>query len=108
MISISQDFMIITYSDEVLLWINKLLLSFLATLSINFRKMPLFSSGKKSPVELVKTLHDALNIMSKEHTGKKNEKVITDKFKMYDYDETLGLVYYIDTHTVTYLFCVSY
>ncbi|XP_046854129.1 calcium-binding protein 39-like [Xenia sp. Carnegie-2017] len=47
--------------------------------------MPLFSSGKKSPVELVKTLHDALNIMSKEHTGKKNEKALEDVNKSLSY-----------------------
>jgi hypothetical protein len=37
--------------------------------------MPLFSSGKKNPAELVKALHESLNIMSKEQSGKKNEKV---------------------------------
>jgi hypothetical protein len=37
--------------------------------------MPLFSSGKKSPAELVKVLHESLNIIDKEQSGKKNEKV---------------------------------
>ena len=37
--------------------------------------MPLFSSGKKNPAELVKALHESLNIISKEQSGKKNEKV---------------------------------
>ena len=37
--------------------------------------MPLFSSGKKNPTELVKALHESLNIIDKEQSGKKNEKV---------------------------------
>ncbi|CAB3984734.1 calcium-binding 39 [Paramuricea clavata] len=40
--------------------------------------MPLFSSGKKNPAELVKALHESLNIMSKEQSGKKNEKALED------------------------------
>lgn len=38
--------------------------------------MPLFSSGKKNPAELVKALHESLNIITKEQSGKKNERVI--------------------------------
>ena len=41
--------------------------------------MPLFSSGKKNPAELVKALHESLNIISKEQSGKKNEKVLIPK-----------------------------
>ena len=43
--------------------------------NISSGKMPLFSSGKKNPAELVKALHESLNIISKEQSGKKNEKV---------------------------------
>ena len=39
------------------------------------RKMPLFSSSKKNPTELVKALCEALSVISKEQHGKKNEKV---------------------------------
>ncbi|XP_028412712.1 calcium-binding protein 39-like [Dendronephthya gigantea] len=40
--------------------------------------MPLFSSAKKSPVELVRSLHEALSTISKEQSGKKNEKALED------------------------------
>ena len=37
--------------------------------------MPLFSSSKKSPVEVAKSLREALAALEKEPTGKKAEKV---------------------------------
>jgi len=38
--------------------------------------MPLFGSSKKSPSELVKNLHDSLQVVDKEPTGsKKSDKV---------------------------------
>ena len=56
--------------------------------------MPLFSSGKKNPAELVKALHESLNIISKEQSGKKNEKVLISKknphgFIEYKYSGTI-------------------
>lgn len=40
--------------------------------------MPLFSSSKKNPTELVKVLCEALSVISKEQHGKKNEKALED------------------------------
>lgn len=40
--------------------------------------MPLFSSSKKSPAELVRALSEALAIISKEQQGKKSEKALED------------------------------
>ncbi|XP_071950686.1 calcium-binding protein 39-like isoform X2 [Antedon mediterranea] len=40
--------------------------------------MPLFGKSQKSPVELVKSLKDCDNILTKEETGKKAEKALED------------------------------
>ena len=39
------------------------------------QEMPLFSSSKKNPQELVRALCEALIVISKEQQGKKSEKV---------------------------------
>lgn len=52
--------------------------------------MPLFGSSKKSPSELVKNLHDSLQVVDKEPTGsKKSDKALEDIAKQFSAIKTV-------------------